>query len=224
MEADQYLPTMSNRMTLMDGDVPHKFPGEGARVQATRFPICWRGTHSWSVTSPISMNSFHFIMAPSGAGTSSWTKTKRLRSVNSLAFEVERRDWPRRVTHIAESILERKVFSADRGLTDRKRIASIMIELMEPSTSILDPISAVLEEPEKWRDELGIKDFLAATQRLPLPQLKELSLPSTLWWRVLTWSHQHPFLPPKPQGSWLQPYVFAAVRAANILWDKPSLS
>jgi len=55
-----------------------------------------------------------------------------------------------------------------------------MIELMEPATSILDPISAVLEEPEKWRDELGIKDFLAATQRHPLPQLKEVSLPSTL--------------------------------------------
>jgi len=55
-----------------------------------------------------------------------------------------------------------------------------MIELMEPATSILDPSSAVLKEPEKWRDELGIKDFLAATQRHPLPQLKEVSLPSTL--------------------------------------------
>ncbi len=39
MEADPYPPTMSNRMTLMDGDVPRKFPGEGAREQGTRFPI-----------------------------------------------------------------------------------------------------------------------------------------------------------------------------------------
>jgi len=61
-----------------------------------------------------------------------------------------------------------------------------MIELMEPATSTLDPSSAVLKEPEKWRDELGIKDFLVAAQRHPLPRLKTVSLPSTLRWRALT--------------------------------------
>ena len=38
-----------------------------------------------------------------------------------------------------------------------------MIELIEPATSILDPTLIVLKEPDKWRDQLGIKDFLGAT-------------------------------------------------------------
>ena len=63
-------------------------------------------------------------------------------------------------------------------MADIKRIGTIMIELMEPVTSILDPSCMVLKDPEKWRDELGIKDFLAATQCSSLPQLKEVSLPS----------------------------------------------
>ncbi|KAL9132040.1 MAG: hypothetical protein Q9217_000168 [Psora testacea] len=85
-----------------------------------------------------------------------------------------------KIANIAESILERKVFSAERGLADIKRIATIMIELMEPATSILDPSSTVLKNPQKWRDELGIKDFLDATQRNSLPELKTVSIPSTL--------------------------------------------
>ena len=51
-----------------------------------------------------------------------------------------------------------------------------MIELMEPATSILDPNSTNLKGPEKWRDESGIKDFLAATQRHSLSQLKMVSV------------------------------------------------
>lgn len=109
--------------------------------------------------------------------------------------------------NIAESILERKVFSDKRGSSDIKSIGTIMVELMEPATSILDPSSTVLEEPDKWRDEVGIKDFLAATQRDSLSRLKE-----------------HLFLPPEPQGSWLERHVFAAVRAAKIPWEKHSLT
>ncbi len=61
-----------------------------------------------------------------------------------------------------------------------------MIELMEPATSTLDPSSTVLKDPEKWRDDLGIKDLLGATQRHPLSQLKTVSLPTTLGACVLT--------------------------------------
>ena len=65
-------------------------------------------------------------------------------------------------------------------MNDIKRIGIIMVELMEPTTSILNPSSTVLKTPEKWRDELGIKDFLAATQRDSLAQLKTVSLPNNL--------------------------------------------
>lgn len=66
--------------------------------------------------------------------------------------------------NIAEFILEQKVFSAEKGMINIKNIKVIMIELMKSTTSILNPSSTVLKNSEKWRDELSIKDFLAATQ------------------------------------------------------------
>lgn len=77
--------------------------------------------------------------------------------------------------NIAEFILEQKVFSAEKGMIDIKGIEVIMIELMKPTTSILNPSSTVLKNSEKWRDELSIKDFLAATQWDFLTQLKTVS-------------------------------------------------
>ena len=69
------------------------------------------------------------------------------------------------------------------AMADIKCIGTIMMELMEPATSILDPCSTVLKNPEKWRDESGIKDFLAATQdNNSLRQLKEVSFSSNYRW------------------------------------------
>ncbi|MCJ1360236.1 MAG: hypothetical protein MMC33_010239 [Icmadophila ericetorum] len=105
-----------------------------------------------------------------------------------------------KIANVAEAILERKVFSAVMAMADIKCIGTIMMELMEPATSILDPCSTVLKNPEKWRDESGIKDFLAATQdNNSLRQLKET------------------------HGSCLRCQVFAAIRAAKIPWDMPLL-
>jgi len=51
--------------------------------------------------------------------------------------------------NIAESILEQKVFSAKKGMIDIKSIGVIMIELMKPTTSILNLSSTVLKNSEK---------------------------------------------------------------------------
>ena len=77
--------------------------------------------------------------------------------------------------NIAESILERRILSPGKADIDTKCIGIVMMELMEPATSVLDPETTVLAAPEKWRDELGIKDFLAATQNSPLNTLKVAS-------------------------------------------------
>ena len=53
-----------------------------------------------------------------------------------------------------------------------------MMELMEPATSILEPDSIMLKDEGKWKDSLGIKDFLAATHRSSLGELKKVSLVS----------------------------------------------
>ena len=39
LEADKYRPTMSNQMTLMDGEVSRSLPDKEAREQGTRSPI-----------------------------------------------------------------------------------------------------------------------------------------------------------------------------------------
>ena len=57
-----------------------------------------------------------------------------------------------------------------------------MMELMEPTTYILNPRSTELRDPGKWRG--GIRDFLSATQERSLEQLKHVSVPpriSDIW-------------------------------------------
>ena len=50
-----------------------------------------------------------------------------------------------------------------------------MMELMEPETFILEPHSIILKNAHEWKDGLGIKDFLAATQDSTLETLKNVS-------------------------------------------------
>jgi len=50
-----------------------------------------------------------------------------------------------------------------------------MMELMEPMTYILDAGSTRLKDADKWKDGLGIEEFLAATQYKSLQELKEVS-------------------------------------------------
>lgn len=104
---------------------------------------------------------------------------------------------------------------------DTKCIGTIMMELMEPATSILDPETTILRAPKKWSDGLGIKEFLAATQRSPLSVLRAASSPTSV--RLVLTNFQHLFLPSEPQGAWLERHVFAAVRAARVPWERPSL-
>ena len=53
------------------------------------------------------------------------------------------------VANIAESILEKKTISPAKALTDTKCIGTIMMELMEPATSILDSKTTALAAPER---------------------------------------------------------------------------
>jgi hypothetical protein len=49
-----------------------------------------------------------------------------------------------------------------------------MMELMEPETYLLDSQSIELKNAGKWKDGLGICDFLAATQDKSLEDLKKV--------------------------------------------------
>jgi len=57
---------------------------------------------------------------------------------------------------------------------DIRSLGAVMMELMEPETYLLDPHSIELKNAEKWKDGLGIHDFLAATQDKSLKDLKKV--------------------------------------------------
>ncbi len=50
-----------------------------------------------------------------------------------------------------------------------------MMELMEPTTYILDPQSTKLKDSDKWKNSLEVEDFLAATQHKSLQELKQVN-------------------------------------------------
>lgn len=50
-----------------------------------------------------------------------------------------------------------------------------MMELMEPDTSMLYPDSITLQQPEKWSENTGIQEFLAATETSSSDDLRTAS-------------------------------------------------
>ena len=89
-----------------------------------------------------------------------------------------------------------------------------MMELMEPLTYILDAQSRKLKDTDKWKNSLGIEDFLAATCHKSLHELKEVNSLSNPG-KCFNGS-KHDFLPQEPLGTCLASHVFCALRAANL--------
>jgi hypothetical protein len=58
---------------------------------------------------------------------------------------------------------------------DVKDVGLMMIEMMEPETSLTDPETSSLRYPEKWQDATGIKSFLCATKTSSLQDLEHVS-------------------------------------------------
>ncbi|CZR70121.1 uncharacterized protein PAC_20022 [Phialocephala subalpina] len=93
--------------------------------------------------------------------------------------------------------------TAKRWIKAVKRcIGFVMMELMKPATYILDPHSAELRSPEKWKDGLGIQGFLSATQNQSLNQLRN-----------------HDFLPEEPGSKCFKAHVLCALITAGTYWD-----
>ncbi|EXJ56210.1 serine/threonine protein kinase [Cladophialophora psammophila CBS 110553] len=80
------------------------------------------------------------------------------------------------IANIGESFARNRIITAETRQHDIRTIGFVMMELMEPTTYILDPQSAGLQNPGKWKEGWGIKDFLRATQHQSLEGLKNVSL------------------------------------------------
>ena len=57
---------------------------------------------------------------------------------------------------------------------DVQSMGYMMLELMEPDTSLASPKSVQLRRPGNWKDGTGIKDFLAATHTMSREQLHQV--------------------------------------------------
>lgn len=58
---------------------------------------------------------------------------------------------------------------------DVKDLGLMMIEMMQPETSLTDPKTSSLRYPEKWEEATGIKSFLIATKTSSLQDLAHVS-------------------------------------------------
>ena len=73
--------------------------------------------------------------------------------------------------NIGECILEERRLTDATEREDVRSIGYIMMELMEPATSFGNSRTIDLKHPEEWKDNTGIKDFLAATQTVSREEL-----------------------------------------------------
>jgi len=110
-----------------------------------------------------------------------------------------------KIANIGESFI-RSITTAESKQDDVRSLGFVMMELMEPTTYMLNPRSTELQTPEKWKDGSGIKGFLSATQSQSLEQLRN-----------------HAFLPTEALAKCLKAHVFCALVAAGIHWDIISL-
>ncbi len=52
--------------------------------------------------------------------------------------------------NVGDSMIEGRVISKDMAHKNLRGLGLIMVELMEPKTSTLNPDSIILQQPEKW--------------------------------------------------------------------------
>lgn len=79
------------------------------------------------------------------------------------------------IANIGESFARNRIITAETRQNDIHGIGFVMMEIMEPTTYILDPGSTELRDPGKWKEGRGIQDFLKATQHQSLKDLKKVS-------------------------------------------------
>jgi len=122
--------------------------------------------------------------------------------------------------NIGDSFIEERQLNPDSERNDICSLGAVMMELMEPTTYILDAQSTKLKDPDKWKNSLGVEDFLAATHHKSLQELKQVRPLIDLDLRMYSDANKHDFLPQEPLGTCLASHVFCALRAARLGdWD-----
>ncbi len=118
--------------------------------------------------------------------------------------------------NVGDSFIEKSQLNPDRECNDLRSLGAIMMELMEPTTYILDAQSTKLKDSDRWKNSLGVEDFLAATQYKSLQELKQVRSLIDIDLGMYSDTNKHDFLPQEPLGTCLASHVFCALRAARL--------
>ena len=73
-------------------------------------------------------------------------------------------------------MLRGRITDEQQERKDVRDVGLMMIEMMEPETSLTDPETSSLRYPEKWEEATGIKSFLCATETSSLQGLEHVGL------------------------------------------------
>lgn len=106
-------------------------------------------------------------------------------------------------------MINKRILNKEMEQKDIQALGLIMMELMEPDTSMLNPETIILKDPEKWSKQTGIKAFLAAIETASLDSLRSVCVYDFLFLYELT-LRQNVFLPTKPVPQCLNPHILVA--------------
>lgn len=80
------------------------------------------------------------------------------------------------LANIGDSFVANRRLDTDNERCDVRSIGSVMMELMEPHTYIMEPNSTVLRNSAIWKDAFGIEEFLRATFNRSLRELRKVRI------------------------------------------------
>ena len=84
------------------------------------------------------------------------------------------RDGSVKVANIGDSLLSNVRSNKEKEREDVQSLGLMMVELMEPDTSLSCPTTLELQHPEAWPDGQGIRAFLALTRTATMQELLEV--------------------------------------------------
>ena len=79
------------------------------------------------------------------------------------------------LANVGDSLVNDEILDDERERSDIRSLGTIMMELTEPEKYLLDPKSIDLKNAGKWKNGLGILDFLASTRDQSLRVLEKVS-------------------------------------------------
>lgn len=82
--------------------------------------------------------------------------------------------------NIGESMLRSRQTNETHERKDIKDLGLMMVEMMEPETSLMNTQTLELRSPERWEEATGIKSFLNASKTSRLHDLRDVGSQSLL--------------------------------------------